>query len=106
MMPACSLLQRLLRRLARRRTAPNGALASAAAPLAGARDNVLSIRTNGMLVFAVLTAYSALIVFHQKDLLMREFGATGDSTGTARIGMHLHVVFPLTVTAYNEANLL
>jgi two-component system NtrC family sensor kinase len=49
---------------------------SARAP--GLRSRVLSIRTKGMLVFAALIAYSALIAFfafYQKNLLLRDFEA-------------------------------
>lgn len=47
-------------------------------PPSGLRGWVLSIRTKGMLVFAALIAYSALIAFfafHQKTLLLRDFEA-------------------------------
>ena len=48
------------------------------APPPGLHGWVLSIRTKGMLVFAALIAYSALIAFfafHQKNLLLRDFEA-------------------------------
>lgn len=76
MTPPPSRWQRLARILERPRAALIIAVARCTAPRA--RGIVLSIRTKGMLVFAVLIVYSALIAvfaFHEKNLLLRDFNS-------------------------------